>query len=366
MGSVLHSIKEIISFITVIFILLILLILLGYMGYSLIYVAPYMGEKSFLIPIYVAIPFPILLFFLQGSLAYIWYVFLAITIGVSGALIIMNGAIQYFKDFITNPFSYKRNSFQELSEMFTLNIFFSMLIVLLLWLVGYKPQTPGIGELPLWNQMLQLLHASVYEELITRTIFLGIPVFLVYFIIGSREGKKISPLKIFGGYGRITSIESAFIIISASIFAVAHIPAWNLWKIAPTFVGGLLLGYLYIKYGIHVSILLHFLTDFISIPATLSPQLQLVLGFIIIYFAIVGFVFFISYTIRALNYITHKKIQAPPKKTVEERPHSWINLSCPHCGGKVFQYVDENTLRCVTCGTLIKLKEEEEDKLELP
>ena len=361
MGSVLHSIKEVISFITAIFILITLLILLGYMGYSLIYVAPYMGYEGFYIPIYVTIPFPVLLFFLMGLYAYIWYVFLSVAVGVSGALIIMTGAIPYFRDFSKNPFSYKNNSFQDLGEMFTLNIFFSMLIVLILYLVGYNPQTPGIGKLPLWSQMMQLLHASVYEELITRTIFLGIPVFAVYAL----KGEKISPLRIFGGYGKITSIEAVFIMVSASIFAVAHIPAWNLWKIVPTLVGGLLLGYLYIKYGIHASILLHFLTDFISIPMALSSQMQIILGLLMIYFAIVGVIFFVSYAIRGYNYLTHKK--TVKSKRVEEKKEStsWITLTCPHCGGKVFQYVDENTLRCVTCGTLIKLKEEKE-KLELP
>ena len=360
MGSVLHSIKEIISFITAIFILIALLLLLGYMGYSLIYVAPYIGEKDFLIPIYIAIPFPILLFFLQGITAYAWYVFLATAIGISGTLIILTGAIPYFKDFVRNPFSYKHNSFQELSEMFTLNIFFSMLVVMLLWLTGYKPQTPGIGELPLWNQMLQLLHASVYEEVITRTIFLGIPVFAIYFL----RGEKISPLKILGGYGKITHIEGIFILVSASIFAAAHVPAWDVWKIAPTFVGGLLLGYLYIRYGIHASIMMHFLTDFISIPMALSSELQIVLGLLMIYFALVGFVFFISYAIRAYHYISPKKPE--PVKIIKEEPSSWINMTCPNCGGRVFQYVDENTLRCVNCGTIIKLNEEKDDRLELP
>ncbi len=366
MGSVFHSIKEIVSFITATFTLILLFILLGYMVYSLLYIVPYMGNEKFLIPIYVAIPFPILLFFLDGIMAYIWYTFLASAVAVSSTLIILYGVIPYLKEFLKNPFSYKHNAFQDLGEMFALNIFFSMLIVFILSLIGYKPQTPGIGEMPLWVQMMQLLHASVYEEIITRTLFLGLPVFLIY----TFQGEKISPLRVFGGLGKITPVETVFILISASIFAVAHVPAWNVWKIAPTFVGGLLLGYLYIKYGIHASILLHFFTDFLSIPMSLSPQLQLAFGILIIYFAIVGLVFFISFSIRAFNYITHKKPKVIEKREEREELKSWIELSCPHCGGRVFQYVDENTLRCVTCGTIIKLEKEtineEKGKLELP
>ncbi len=366
MGSILHSIKEIVSFITAIFILILLVILLGYMVYSLPYIVPHMGDKNFFIPIYIAIPFPLLLFFLQGMQAYIWYIFLVSAIAISSTIMVIYGVIPYFKEFVSSPFSYKSNAFQDLGEMFALNLFFSLLIVFILYFTGYTPQTPGIGNMPIWMQMMQLLHASVYEELITRTLFLGIPVFAIYAL----RREKISPWRILGGYGRITAVEVIFIVISASIFAVAHVPAWNLWKIAPTFVGGLLLGYLYIKYGIHASILLHFLTDFMSIPSSLSPQLQIVIGILIIYFALVGLLFFVSFSLRAFNYLTGKRQKT--EKIREERKeekremNTWINLSCPHCGGRVFQYVDENTLRCVTCGTIIKLKEEEEEKIELP
>ncbi len=358
MASVLHSIKEITSFITVIFVLIILSIILGYMVFSIVYVVPYLNDVNFQIPIYIVLPFPMLVAWLKSGIAYGWYIFLAITVSISAVLIAAYGIIPYFKSFFSKPFAYRRNPFQEMSELYAVNIFFSMLVVYLMYLFGFVPSIPpGLEEMPVWAQMLSFLHASVYEELIVRTVFLGVPVFLIYIL----QGKKISILRIFGGYNKITKVEAIFIIISAAIFAAAHVPAWDMWKAIPTFVGGLILGYLYIRYGIYASIMLHFLTDFISIPMAMHKEYQFIIGMLMIILAIAGTLFFISYTIRFINYFSGKK-KKEVKKKVERKEYipSWTNLVCPNCGGRVFQYVDENTVRCVNCGTLIKIKKDDE------
>ncbi len=361
MASVLHSIKELTSFITTIFIIIILSIIFGYMAYSIVYIAPYINDPKFLIPIYIVIPFPILVTFLKGIVAYGWYIFLAIAVSTSGILMAFYGIIPYFKDFFHKPFAYRKNPFQELSELYTLNIFFSLLVVYIMYLAGYIPYTPpGLEEMPVWAQMLSFLHASVYEELIVRTVFLGVPVFLIYLI----RGEKISPIRIFGGYEKITPVETVFIVISAAIFAAAHVPAWNLWKAVPTFVGGLILGYLYIRYGIYASILLHFLTDFISIPMAMHREYQFLFGLLMILLAVAGSLFFISYSIRVINYLSGNKKKEIKKEEKKYQPTSWTNLVCPNCGGTVFQYVDKNTVRCIKCGTIIKIGEDD-DKKEL-
>ncbi len=359
MASVLHSIKELISFITTILIIIILFIIFGYMAYSIFYVAPFIYYSNFLIPIYIVIPFPILVTFLGGLAAYGWYIFLAIAVSISGILMVFYGIIPYFKDFFNHPFAYRKNPFQELSELYSLNIFFSLLVVYLMYILGYVPYTPpGLEKMPVWAQMLSFLHASVYEELIVRTVFLGIPVFLVYLL----KGEKISPIRIFGGYGKITSVEAVFIVISAGIFAAAHVPAWNLWKVIPTFVGGLVLGYLYIRYGIYASIMLHFLTDFISVPMAMHREYQFLFGLLMIILAIAGAVFFISYSIRVINYLSRNKKKETKIEKRRYQPASWTNLVCPNCGGTLFQYVDKNTVRCLKCGTIIKIESSETEE----
>lgn len=364
MKSPLHTLKEITSFITSLIALTIIITIFAYMLYSLSYLAPYINDANFAIPIYVVIPFPIwptpvLIFYIQGFAGYAWYVFLAAAISASGILMFFYGIVPYYRSFVKNPSAYRKNPFQELSELYALNIFFSMLVVYIFLMFGYTPHTPGIGKIPVWQQMLSLLHASVYEELIVRTVFLGIPVYLFYIF----RGERVSPIRIFGGYGKITRVGVVFIVLSAIIFAAAHVSAWGFWKMIPTFVGGLVLGYLYIRYGIYASIMLHFMTDFISIPMELQRGFSYLFGFLMIAMAILGLIFFVSYSIKTVNYFSKKK---PARQKSQENKStmnvSWTNLVCPNCGGTVFQYVDKNTVRCVMCGTEIKIGNEDSDE----
>ncbi|AGB04283.1 CAAX amino terminal protease family [Aciduliprofundum sp. MAR08-339] len=360
MKSPLHTLKEISSFIASLIALTIIITIFAYMLYSLFYLVPHISDTYFAIPIYVVIPFPIwptpvLIFYLTGSFGYAWYVFLASAISASVILMLFYGIIPYYRSFVKNPSAYRRNPFQELSELYALNIFFSILVVYIFLLFGYTPHTPGIGKMPIWQQMLSLLHASVYEELIVRTVFLGIPVYLFYIL----KGKRVSPIRILGGYGKITSVEAIFIVLSAIVFAAAHVSAWGFWKMIPTFVGGLLLGYLYIRYGIYASIMLHFMTDFISIPMGMEKGLSYLFGFLMLAMAILGLIFFISYTIRTINYFSKKKpVKRRPQENKRVPNVAWTNLVCPNCGGTIFQYVDKNTVRCIRCGTEIKVGED--------
>ena len=349
--SLLMKGREILSFITSIVILVFVLILLGYLLYSVVYVAPYMDSSDFMIPIYILVGVPLLLFWLLGLSAFVWYSLLVLIISLSGFLILYFGALPYYSNFFKNPFNGKDFSFKQLGEVYALNLFFSVLVVFLMRLINYTPTTPGIGEYPLYSQILLLVHASVYEEIVTRLVYLGLPLYIIY----AMRGRKLSGWNIFGGYGKVDNVAAVFMVISALLFAFAHVPSWSWWKMIPTFVGGLVLAYLYVKYGIHASIMLHFMIDFLSIPMSFSPIWELTFTVFIIFFIVAGLFFFISFSHRAVLYFTGKK-EKEEEKPREEEVHPWINLRCPNCGGDVFQFVDEETLRCLNCGTEIKIE----------
>jgi len=354
MASVLHSLKEIVSFIGVIFLLLIYIIILFVLGYSIPYVYPFHNNSLFLIPFYLAIPFPVSIFFLRDTAAYVWYLILSLTVFTSSAYLFYRGIIPYFRNFFKKPFGYRHNSFQDITELFSLSMFFTMLIYYITILFGAKPATIGIEKYPLWFQMLQLLHAAVYEELIVRILFLGVPLFLVYKL----KGDKISPLRIFGGGFKIGRWEMAFLLLSSVIFGLAHMTSWGIWKVIPTLVAGLALGYLFLRYGIFASIAFHFINDYLSIPMSLFPELVIPIGLITLYFLAAGLVFFISYSIRIYHYFfpPHKvEKEVPPPPQPPWIKQTWIDLHCPACGGDVFQYVDKNHLRCLKCGTIIDI-----------
>ncbi len=363
--SILHALKEILTFITSIFFLILFGAALFALGYSVGYLPAYIGEPYFGVPFYIAIPFPIVIFSLYSLSAYIWYLLLAIIV-VSGTIAFLYFDIfPYYKNFIKKPFAYRENGFQHMVELFSLSIFMSILIYSLASLIGGNPQVLPIKKMPLYAQMLELLHAAVYEELITRVLFLGIPVFLVYRL----SGKNVSPFKIFGGFDNIGGIEVAFIILSAAIFGIAHTSAWGLWKAIPAFIGGLALGFLFAKYGIYASILLHFVNDYIAIPMH-SGALQLTLGLLMFYFIAVGAIYTVSYSIKVYHFFVppkKKNIEPADTKTRVNLPPPpwstpWVNIKCPNCGGQEFQYVAPNKLRCVHCGTIIDLSEYQEQQ----
>jgi len=57
------------------------------------------------------------------------------------------------------------------------------------------------------------------------------------------------------------------IIFSSFIFGLAHVlygGGWGFGKVLPTFIAGLYLGWLYVKWGFHAAVLLHFLFNYFS------------------------------------------------------------------------------------------------------
>ncbi len=371
MASILHALKEIVSFIGTLILLFLLVIILFSLGYSVPYLQNFYTDAHFIVPFYLAIPFPIMVFFLEGMAAYMWYILLFIIALASTFYLGYSGIIPYFRDFFKRPFAYRHNPYQELMELFSLSMFFTMLVYFAATLLGYHPSSIGIEKTPLWFQMLQLLHAAVYEELIVRVLFLGLPLFFTYVALG----KKLPLIRIFGGGYKIGIWETIYLLISATVFGLAHWSSWGAWKVLPAFVAGLILGYLFLRYGILASIALHFINDFISIPMGIYPEISIPMGILTLYFVIAGLVFFISYSIRVYHHFFPEKkkpkVQSPPslppppppwmetsgkernERVSNTRADGWINLRCPVCGGDVFQYVDKNKLRCLKCGAII-------------
>lgn len=94
-----------------------------------------------------------------------------------------------------------------------------------------------------------------------------------------------------------------FIIVSAAIFSYAHLDGWDAFKLAPTFVTGLALGYLFVKYGVHASIMLHFLIDYLTAPSwvlgnDLGDELANLFLFAVIFMGALLFVWYLQRSIR--------------------------------------------------------------------
>ncbi|UCH89571.1 MAG: CPBP family intramembrane metalloprotease [Thermoplasmata archaeon] len=206
-----------------------------------------------------------------------------------------------------------RNSFFLFPQIFLAILFFNVVVVLLFTYFGAPPETPeSLSEdTPLWKLMYQLANASVWEEFVTRVLFLGMPLAFIEF--GRRNMKRGNQTEwkrfLLGGKMEIGFPEAAFILFSATIFGLAHISGWDYWKFAPTFLSGLAFGYLFVVKGLHVAILLHFAFDYMMIPLELFNNniiLSMVYGLIILFFFALGFIFFIYFGIQVGEFTVDK------------------------------------------------------------
>lgn len=111
------------------------------------------------------------------------------------------------------------------------------------------------------NMIISLLHASVYEELYCRLLCLGLPILVVSLILARGKTEEPWYRYLLGGFG-YRKWMLIFLILSAFLFGLAHYDGWGAWKVIPSFVMGLFIGYLFVRYGLYAAISMHFLTDF--------------------------------------------------------------------------------------------------------
>src|SRR3989449_9122079 len=69
-----------------------------------------------------------------------------------------------------------------------------------------------------------------------------------------------------GGMSRRTPLPvllpaTLFLVASSVVFGLAHAPGYGIWKVLPTTVAGLAMGYLFLRHGLHAAILFRFATD---------------------------------------------------------------------------------------------------------
>ena len=150
--------------------------------------------------------------------------------------------------------------------------------------LGYSiiiPEDMPTGATP--ESIFAFADAAVWEEVISRLIPIGIPMVVVAGLCGRRDCLKY----LFGGFG-VTRVALVLIVVSGVIFGMAHEGAWGGPKIVPTMIGGLFMGYLFVRFGIHASIAFHFLLDYsVVITDVIGHEL---FSFIFILVAITGFV----------------------------------------------------------------------------
>ncbi len=178
----------------------------------------------------------------------------------------------------------------ERTPLFWLSMMFSAYLALVIVVAaiqgaaGYVITAPD--GLPLGTEpeaLLSYANAAVWEEIASRLVPIGIPMVIVAMLSGKRD----FPRYILGGFG-VTKVGIVLIILSATIFGLAHLDSWGWAKVAPMVIGGLMMSYLYVRFGIHASIIFHFITDYSGIA--LAAVGEQIFSFIFILIAVIGFI----------------------------------------------------------------------------
>lgn len=108
--------------------------------------------------------------------------------------------------------------------------------------------------------LMTFANAAVWEEVISRVAYIGVPMTVIAALCRRRDFPKY----LLGGFG-MSRATLVLIVVSATVFGFAHQSGWGDWKILPTFLSGLALGYLYVRFGIHASIMFHFAVDYLAV-----------------------------------------------------------------------------------------------------
>lgn len=272
-------------------------------------------------------------------------------------------------------------------------VFFAVLAMnfiyaILLILFNVQVTTPDFPSKALWQLLHGLASASVWEELVTRVLYIGVPLLLIDLAYRKRRGL----LRYFiGGRFEIGGKELALIWASSGIFALGHIVYWDAWKIIPTWIAGLAFGYLFLRLGLYACIMLHFLVDYLTIPLDITGDaavVALVLGLLILLWDVLGSAYIFIYTRRMIFFLTGKdlRVKEEPAPTARsalstlepyQRPQPPVSrsegtgpgksgpppnatgpfgrtygegfYSCSKCGNTQARYID-GRLECNRCG----------------
>ena len=120
----------------------------------------------------------------------------------------------------------------------------------------------NIPDLPtdLGQSIMLYTNAGVWEEIVSRVLLMGVPMVAIAAIKHYRN-----PLGyLLGGFG-INKTTIILILISTTFFAIGHVNGWGWNKVPLVLIGGVVMGWLYARFGLHACIVFHCLTDLMSV-----------------------------------------------------------------------------------------------------
>tara|TARA_Y100000590_G_scaffold251954_1_gene282922 strand:- start:2362 stop:3351 length:990 start_codon:yes stop_codon:yes gene_type:complete len=179
------------------------------------------------------------------------------------------GPKKNFVKSISNLISNTKNSFEgnnmiNIIKWFSILVLISAIITILQESFGIVTEPPETAnDLILF---LQISIAPITEEIGFRVILIGIPLFLIY---SHKSSVKFFFKSLWSPYSTLHIFEYRkvipIIIIVGIFFGVAHVISgepWTTGKILQASIGGVIIGWVYFRYGLAAAIILHWATNY--------------------------------------------------------------------------------------------------------
>ncbi len=324
--------------------------------WSLFLVLPETGESHTFL--FIVIPWMVDLVRLSGLSFSIYHVLLVIAISISFIWMVRESLLQYAEELQVRVPKNGHSPLYLVGTIFFAVLSFNVIYYLFLGGAGVNPITPGFGDRELWKILHAFASASVWEEIITRVLLIGVPLLAVSYFRGERGNWKSYLL---GGGFEMGTLETVLVVISSGIFASAHLFSWDIFKTLPAFVAGIALGYLFLKVGLYASIMLHFAFDYMSVPLLIWDNLitTIILGLIILAWVAIGLVYLGYYSLRSLRHVSGRPLAITrggeeggsyrPYQAAPAPKRSEFGFRCRYCGHGEARYTD-GALICMKCG----------------
>ena len=154
------------------------------------------------------------------------------------------------------------NTLTVVIKWFSILILVSIIVITIQDYVGISTEILDLDLVLI--QFYHVLVAPLVEEPIFRVLLIGMPLFLLY----NRKFSFTSFFRFLWRPNLTNTSKSAIpiiIIISGIVFGLSHILSGDLWtsgKFLQATIAGLILGWVYVHYGLICSILVHWATNY--------------------------------------------------------------------------------------------------------
>lgn len=197
---------------------------------------------------------------LNGHLAQLQWVFIAIALIVSAAVFLYQSR-SAFKGGKGYAERNKDTPLFWLALLLGSTLVLEIILTLVISGLGTETSAPSdLNDLSFEKALFWFGEAAVFEEIGFRFLWIGVPMTIVALCMKKKDFYKC----LLGGFG-MSKIGLVFLVFSTINFAYAHVGGWGLWKMFPVMLGGFAMGYLFMRFGLHVSIMCHMLTDYLGV-----------------------------------------------------------------------------------------------------